>query len=240
MQGHCASGTIDLGTRGPGTFVRGHIVSGRPVSPPYYRSCCAAYLCGLEWRRWRPRWRDPPPCPLSSPGGRTQGRAPTPYHKDILKFLKMYVEFALYSKFQMRWWDVPKRCVPVRIFWDESSPKHNVPALIHPCHFSPTKTYSIMHNDRDVSIQGHCVARDDQFGDQGSQNLRTGTHRFGTSRHPTKFYGNGWTFLFEKERDILFLGNVFYLESNKIVRCHEVLFRSAVQENCGHIRWRLF
>ena len=27
-------GTINLGTRGPRTFVRGHIVLGRPVTPP--------------------------------------------------------------------------------------------------------------------------------------------------------------------------------------------------------------
>ena len=33
-------------------------------------------------------------------------------------------------------------------------------------------------------MQGHCVTRDDLFGDQGSQKIRTGTHRFGTSRHP--------------------------------------------------------
>jgi len=36
-----------------------------------------------------------------------------------------------------------------------------------------------------ISIQGRGVKRDDEFGDQGSQNIRTGTHRLGTSRHPT-------------------------------------------------------
>jgi len=36
---------------------------------------------------------------------------------------------------------------------DELSRKHNIPALIHPCQFAPTKTYCIKHNDRDVSIQ---------------------------------------------------------------------------------------
>jgi len=68
---------------------------------------------------------------------------------------------------------------------NESSRKHKVPDLIHPCHFAPTKTYCIMHIDRDVPIKGHCVTRDYSFGDQGSQNIRTGTLRFGTSRHPT-------------------------------------------------------
>jgi len=43
-----------------------------------------------------------------------------------------------------------------------------------------------MQNGRDVSMQGHCVSGTIHFGDQGSQKIRTGTHRFGTSRHPTK------------------------------------------------------
>ena len=43
----------------------------------------------------------------------------------------------------------------------------------------------MMHNDRDVSIQGHVATRYDIFGDQGSQNIRERTHCFGTSRHPT-------------------------------------------------------
>ena len=34
MQGHCVSGTINLGTSRPRKFVRGHIVSGRPITPP--------------------------------------------------------------------------------------------------------------------------------------------------------------------------------------------------------------
>jgi len=40
---------------------------------------------------------------------------------------------------------------------DELSLKHNVPALIHPCHFASISTYSIMNNDRGVSMPGHCV-----------------------------------------------------------------------------------
>ena len=43
----------------------------------------------------------------------------------------------------------------------------------------------IMHNERDVSIQGHCVIRNDSFGDQESQKICAGTRPFGTSRSPT-------------------------------------------------------
>jgi len=38
-----------------------------------------------------------------------------------------------------------------------------------------------MQNGRDVSIQGHCVSGAIHQGDQRSQNIRTGTHRFGAS-----------------------------------------------------------
>jgi len=41
------------------------------------------------------------------------------------------------------------------------------------------------YNDRDVSMQGHCVSGRIDLGDQGSQNIRTGTYHFGTFRHPT-------------------------------------------------------
>jgi len=34
MQEHVSPGTINLGTRGPRKFVQGHIVSGRPITPP--------------------------------------------------------------------------------------------------------------------------------------------------------------------------------------------------------------
>ena len=44
-----------------------------------------------------------------------------------------------------------------------------------------------MHNDGDVSTQGHCVSGTIHLGDQGSQKIGTGTHRFGTSRHPFTF-----------------------------------------------------
>jgi len=43
----------------------------------------------------------------------------------------------------------------------------------------------LVQNDRDVSLKGHCVSGTIRLGDQGSQNIRTGSHRFGTSRHPT-------------------------------------------------------
>jgi len=43
----------------------------------------------------------------------------------------------------------------------------------------------VMQYDRDVSLQGHCVYGKINFGDQGSQKIRTGTHHFRTSHHPT-------------------------------------------------------
>jgi len=47
----------------------------------------------------------------------------------------------------------PYKCSGTTDPLDESSRKHNVPALIHPCHFAPTYTYCIMHNNRDVSCR---------------------------------------------------------------------------------------
>jgi len=44
-------------------------------------------------------------------------------------------------------------------------------------------------DDRDVSMQGHCVPWMINFGDQGSQKTRSGTHRFGTSYHHTVSFG---------------------------------------------------
>jgi len=64
---------------------------------------------------------------------------------------------------------------------------HNIPGLTHPCYFDHIYVLYHAYNDRDVSIQGHCVSGTIDLGDQGSQNIRTGTHRFGTSRHPTIF-----------------------------------------------------
>jgi len=34
-------------------------------------------------------------------------------------------------------------------------------------------------------MKGHCVLGTIYLRDQGTQNIRTGTHRFGTSRHTT-------------------------------------------------------
>jgi len=91
--------------------------------------------------------------------------------------------------------DVPKQCCPYecsgtpglqinRPLW------HNVPWLIHPCHFVLYNTFRLMKNDWDVSMQGHCVSGTIHLGDQGSQNICTGqgTHRFGTFRHPTYIF----------------------------------------------------
>jgi len=35
---------------------------------------------------------------------------------------------------------------------------HNVPALIHPCHYALCNTYRLMQNGRDISMHGHCVS----------------------------------------------------------------------------------
>jgi len=61
--------------------------------------------------------------------------------------------------------------------------------LIHPCHFALYNTFRLGQNDRDVSMKGHCVHGTIYLGDQGSQNIRTGTHGFGTSGHPTRILG---------------------------------------------------
>jgi len=46
-----------------------------------------------------------------------------------------------------------------------------------------------MYQSRDILSQGTI-----NLGDKGSQNIHTGTHRFGTSRHPT--YEISGTFFF--------------------------------------------
>ena len=94
------------------------------------------------------------------------------------------------DKILVRWWDVPKRCV--HQFSGTPGPQinrpwwHYIPALVLPWHFALYNTYMLMQNDRDISLQGHCVSVTNRLGDQGSQNIRMGAHRFWTSRHPTK------------------------------------------------------
>jgi len=44
---------------------------------------------------------------------------------------------------------------------------HLVPKLIHPCHFDHIYVLFPAYNDKDVSIQGHCVSGTINFGDQG-------------------------------------------------------------------------
>jgi len=56
---------------------------------------------------------------------------------------------------------------------------HNVPGLIHLCHYALYNTFWLVHNDRDVSMQGHCVSGTIHLGDQGTQNIRMRTHRSG-------------------------------------------------------------
>jgi len=64
---------------------------------------------------------------------------------------------------------------------------HNGPGSIHPCHYAFYNTFWLVQHDRDASVQGHCVSGTIHLWDQGSQKFRTGTHRFGTSRYPTKW-----------------------------------------------------
>jgi len=48
----------------------------------------------------------------------------------------------------------------------------------------PHYTYIKMHNDWNVTMQGHCVSGTIHFGDHGYQKISTGALRFGTSYHP--------------------------------------------------------
>jgi len=73
----------------------------------------------------------------------------------------------------MGWWDLLKQC-PCEFSrttgpQNESSQKHVAPALIHPCHYASHNTFMLMHNDRDVSMQVHCVYETIHLGDQGSR-----------------------------------------------------------------------
>jgi len=56
--------------------------------------------------------------------------------------------------------------------------RQNVPTWIHPCNYALCNTYRLMHNSRDVSMQGYCVSETIHLGDQGSQKIRTATHRY--------------------------------------------------------------
>jgi len=88
------------------------------------------------------------------------------------------------------WWDVPKQCVLVRIFWDPCSPKLTVletrcPWIDASLLLCILKYENVMHNGRDVSLQGNRVSRTINIVDQGSRKIPSGTHRSGTSHHPT-------------------------------------------------------
>ena len=45
--------------------------------------------------------------------------------------------------------------------------KHNVPGLIHPCHYALCNTFWLLQNGRDVSLKGHCASGTIHLGDQG-------------------------------------------------------------------------
>jgi len=44
--------------------------------------------------------------------------------------------------------------------------RHNVPGLIHPCHYALYNTFRLVQNDRDVTMQGYCVSRTMHLRDQ--------------------------------------------------------------------------
>jgi len=69
---------------------------------------------------------------------------------------------------------VPKLIVPC----DTMSLDWYIPVILH-------DTFRLVQSDRDVSMKGHYVTGTIHLGDQWSQNIRTGTHSFGTYRHPT-------------------------------------------------------
>jgi len=72
------------------------------------------------------------------------------------------------------------------LIWGPGVPEHSYGDTSFRDFPSPHHIYVLYHayNDRAVSIKGHCVSGTFDLGDQGSQNMRTGTHRFKTSRHP--------------------------------------------------------
>jgi len=84
----------------------------------------------------------------------------------------------LFKRQLIRWGDgmSPNNVSPYECSWTPG-PRinrplwHNFPGLIYPCHFALYKTFRLVQNDRDVSIQGHCVSGTIHLGDQGSQNI---------------------------------------------------------------------
>jgi len=72
------------------------------------------------------------------------------------------------------------------IRWGDGTSRNNV-SPYEPCHYALYNMFWLIQNYSDISMQGHCVSGTINLGDQGSQNIHTGTHRFGTSRHPTSY-----------------------------------------------------
>jgi len=102
--------------------------------------------------------------------------------------LELYIHVIMYM-----WWgdETSRNDVSLYEFSGTPGPQinrpiwHNIPGLIHPRHFASYNTFRLVQIDRDVSMQGHCVSGTIHLGDEGSQNIWTGTHRFRPSRHPT-------------------------------------------------------
>jgi hypothetical protein len=100
----------------------------------------------------------------------------------------------LWQFWRFFWWGDGTSPNDVSLYEYSGTPSHqinrpgtqHVPRMIHPCHYMRDTIHICDKNDRDVSMQGHFVSGTIHLGDQGSQKIRTGTHRFGTSRHPTQ------------------------------------------------------
>jgi len=86
------------------------------------------------------------------------------------------------------WGDVPKWWFPAGMFWDPWFPRWMVLEIQYPCmdtYLSICTNLNVLYN---ALLQG-CInpvtlCHKGQF-IQGSKNIQTRTHRFGTSRHPT-------------------------------------------------------
>jgi len=93
------------------------------------------------------------------------------------------------------WWDVLKRCVPCTNFLgalvNEIDCPRNTMSLNWCILIIMHKPYlnSLAHNDRDVSMKGHCVFGTINFGNQGSQTIFRGHIVSGCLITPFDFLG---------------------------------------------------
>jgi len=64
---------------------------------------------------------------------------------------------------------------------------HNVPGLIHSCHFAPYTTFRLLQNDRDLSMQGDCAPGRLILGTRGPRKFVWGHIVLGRPITPTLF-----------------------------------------------------